>query len=127
MFLNINFAARISSLTGEDGRKQRLQYDPSDGITDDDFKYHEWSTPINFIDNQAYIHDVKYYKAEHSGLSSDEIVKLKNEADRFMIDNLETYEPQNIYERVVKFFVIKILKVKAHFGMVIEILVSYFF
>jgi hypothetical protein len=64
------FCGPNSSLTKEDGRKQRLQYDPSDGITKEDYKYQDWSKPINEIDYQAYLHDVAYLKADKSGVSS---------------------------------------------------------
>jgi len=112
-----NWGGPNTSTTGEDGRKPRLQYDSSDGITEENYEYQEWSKPINEIDYQAYLHDVAYLKAEKSELSSEETIKMKNEADQIMIDNLEKYTPQNLYEKVVKFFVIKILKAKVKFGM----------
>ena len=87
------------------------------GRLNDDFTSKEWSKPINGIDQAAYHHDCDYYRAENSGLSSDEILKLKNIADERMIAGLENYTPNGIMERFIKFAVITVLQAKVKFGM----------
>ena len=83
----------------------------------DDFTQKECSKPINKIDTAAYYHDCDYYRAENSGLSSEEILKLKNIADERIIARLENYTPNGIIEKFIKFAVIKILQAKVNFGM----------
>ena len=87
------------------------------GILNDDFTPKEWSKPINGIDQAAYYHDCDYYRAEISGLISDEILKLKNIADERMIARLENYTPNGLMEQFIKFAVIKVLQLKIKFGM----------
>ena len=74
-------------------------------LNDDSFPK-EWSKPINWIDQAAYYNDCDYYRAENSGLSSDQILKLKNIADERMIARLENYTPYGFMERFIKFAVI---------------------
>ena len=87
------------------------------GRLNDYFTLKEWSKPINGIDQAAYHHDCDYYRAENSGLSSYEIVKLKNIADERMIARLENYTPNGLMERLIKFAVIKVLQAKIKFRM----------
>jgi hypothetical protein len=65
----------------------------------------------------AYYHDVSYYKAEKSGLSSDEILQLKHKADQEMIDRVKDYEPKNWKEKLAKFIIMNAMKLKLKFGM----------
>ena len=72
------------------------------GRLNDEFIPKEWSKPINGIDKVAYYPDCDYYRAENSGLSSDEILKLKNIADKRIISRLENYTPNRLMERFIK-------------------------
>ena len=74
---SFNFAGPNSSMFYESEERP--------GRLNDDFTFKEWSKPINGIDQAAYYHDWDHYRAENSGLSSDEILKLKNIADERMI------------------------------------------
>ena len=65
----------------------------------------------------AYHHDVAYFKIDKMDISTDEKVKLKNEADDQMVKRLEQYNPDGVIERAVKFFVIKILQIKSKLGL----------
>ena len=64
------------------------------------------SKPINGLDQTAYHHDCDYYRAENSGLISDEIIKLQNIAYERMIAKLENFTPNKLMERFNKFSVI---------------------
>ena len=88
--------------------------------SNDDFSPKEWNKPINRIDQAVYYHNCDYYRAENSGLCSDEILKLKNIADECMIARLENYTHNGFMERFIKFAVIKLLHAKVKFGMSIN-------
>ena len=104
-----NFAGLNSSMFYESEERP--------GRINDDFTPKEWSKPMNGIDQAAYHHDCDYYRAENSGLSSDEILKLKNIADERMIARFENYIPNGIMERSIKFAIIKILQATVKFGI----------
>ena len=87
------------------------------GRLNDDFTPKEWSKPINGIDQASYYHDCDYYRAENSCLSSNEILKLKNIADKRMIARLENYTPNGLMKRFIKFAVIKVVRAKIKFGI----------
>ena len=91
------------------------------GRLNDDSSPKEWSKLINGIDQAAYYHDCDYYRAENSGLSSDEILKLKNIADIRMIARLENYTRNGFMERFIKFALIKLLHAKVKFNMLINL------
>ena len=107
-----NFAGPNSSMFYES--------EESPGRLNDDFTPKEWSKLINGIDQAAYHYDCDYYRAENSGSSSDEILKLKNIADERMIARLENYTPNGLLEKFIKFAVIKVLQAKIKFGMSIN-------
>ena len=52
------------------------EFEEKPGRLNNDFTPKEWSKPINGIDQTAYHHDCDYYRAENSGLKSDDIIKL---------------------------------------------------
>ena len=87
------------------------------GRLNDDSSINEWSKPINGRDQAAYYHDCDYYKAENSGLSSDDILKFKNIADERMIARLQNYTPNGFMVRFIKFAVNYLLHAKVKFGM----------
>ena len=104
------------------GPGTNLFYESEDrpGRLNDDSSPKEWSKPINEIDQAAYYHDLDYYKAKNSNLSSDEILILKNDADARMIQRLNNYSYNSIWEKFIRFAVIKVLQAKIKFGMGLE-------
>ena len=82
-----------------------------------DFTSKQWFKPINGINQVAYDHDSDYNRAENSGISYNEILKLKHLADEHMSARLENYTPNKLIKRFIKFAVIKVLQAKIKFRM----------
>ena len=71
-----------------------------------------WSQPVDRVDNAAYHHDLAYAK------NSD--TAHRNEADRKMINELNSIPDPTVRERVERAVVTPILATKAHFGLGIK-------
>ena len=78
------------------------------------------SIPKNQVDAAAKIHDIAYYNIEKEQLSKEETLNKKHIADKQMLENLSQINCSSLSERLNKFIMEKIMKVKLKFGMGID-------
>jgi hypothetical protein len=75
---------------------------------DDSWK--EWSKPKNQVDEACYHHDLDYRDA------GDDLIK-KHDADRLLLEALQQISPSTFSEKVMKFIIDKIIRLKLKLGM----------
>jgi Phospholipase A2-like domain len=73
--------------------------------------------PKNNMDRIALKHDLLYHKAEQSGRSKNEILRMKHEADRIFIAEAEATERENWYQRFWNWAARNLIKAKLKLGM----------
>jgi transposase InsO family protein len=77
-----------------------------------------WSKPVNFLDEQAKYHDIRYYNIERdSSLAEDEKLDAKHKADEAMVAAIREYSPNGLKERFFRWVIMNCLKFKVHFGL----------
>ena len=96
-----NYAGPNTSIDGFDGRAARCN---------PDLTPKEWSQPINEVDKACYHHHINYYHAK-----DDQTQKL--EADNVLLSRLSQIIPNDNYEKIMKFIVEKMIKMKVNFGL----------
>ena len=83
----------------------------------EDRSWHDWSKPINQIDYFCYLHDLEYYDSEKNGKNDQDILNLKHESDRKLIERLNNFQPSDIKQKFLKFLIEKIISMKVTFGL----------
>ena len=76
--------------------------------------------PICKIDDLALIHDKKYFNIESQDISDNEKIDLKHSADDEMIRDLENLDLKTYPQKLERFIVKTLLKMKVKFGMSID-------
>lgn len=77
---------------------------------------HEWSKPIDPIDNISYWHDIQYRDIEDLDIPDNEKLNKKHIADNIMIQKLKSLSNLTFKQKVKSFIVQKILQAKVKFG-----------
>jgi len=72
-----------------------------------------WSKPVNSTDEACMKHDINYEKA-----GTD--LNKKHEADKILLQDLEAIQPNTFSEKIMKFIIDKIIKLKLSFGLGLE-------
>ena len=70
----------------------------------------EWSKPIDKDDQIAYLHDLAYKEAENN-------LEKKHEADKIMLQQLDSITDATIREKLHKILIKTALKTKLFFGL----------
>lgn len=87
---------------------------------DDNMQPKPGEEPIDRTDNAALGHDIRYTLAEQQASGDNEVIDLKHEADRIMLEELSKVDPSCFRERFAKWIAEQALRLKLKLGMKLD-------